>query len=480
MRNENYVSGRSAPIARMHEAFAAQHEASRQRPHLSASERREHLRRLEHLLVAHRESLCSAISRDFGHRPTSETLLLELFPTLESLRYARRNVARWMRPERRRVGIWFKPAIAEVRYQPLGVVGIIVPWNYPLYLAIGPLAGALAAGNRAMLKLSELTPRFGELLASLIAQAFSSDYIYVCSGAADVGREFSSLPFDHLLFTGSTAVGREVMGAAAKKLTPVTLELGGKSPAIIAPAFDLATAARRIVFGKLVNAGQTCIAPDYVLAPEEALDPLLRELRKAARSLYEDAGSQDYASIVNERHCTRLASLLEDASAQGARIEPLLTSGAGALPRRFAPTAVIGVKPSMRLLQEEIFGPILPVIGYRTLAEAIAFINARPRPLAMYLFDDDRARADEVIAGTASGGVTVNDTLLHVGVAALPFGGVGDSGFGRYHGVEGFRTFSQVRSVFRQRWFAPTTLMYPPYGGRLAQRLLAFMVSKGG
>lgn len=475
MRSEEPASVASLHPAAVHSVFAAQRAASRQHAWMPCSERRGHLLRLERLLRQHQELLCRTISEDFGHRPRTETLLLELFPSLQALRHARKNLERWVRPERRRVGIWFKPGRAEVRYQPLGVVGIIVPWNYPLYLAIAPLAGALAAGNRVMLKLSELTPRFSDLLANLIAKEFSVDHLHICTGGPDVGREFSRLAFDHLLFTGSTAVGREVMQAAARRLTPLTLELGGKSPVIVTPGFNLVVAARRIVFGKFVNAGQTCIAPDYVLAPKEALEALLTEVRHAARSLYGDVGTSDYASIVNERHYSRLQSLLDDATAQGARIEPLLASAAPPSARRFPPVAVIGATPSMRVLQEEIFGPILPIIGYRTLDEAIEYINERPRPLALYIFDSDRSRADELIARTASGGVTINDTLLHVGQDDLPFGGLGESGFGRYHGVEGFRTFSQVRSIFRQGMFAPTALMYPPYGGRLARRLLAFM-----
>lgn len=452
-------------------AFAAQ-------PMPGAAERRAWLTALERLLIENDASICRAISEDFGHRPETETRLIELFPSLEGLRHARGRLNRWMAREHRRVSMWFKPGRAEVRYQPLGCIGIIAPWNYPLFLTIGPLVAALAAGNRVMLKPSELTPRFGELLAKLIADRFPRSLIHVVLGGVETARAFASLPFDHLLFTGSTQVGREVMASAARHLTPVTLELGGKSPAIIAPGFDIATAARRIVFGKLVNAGQTCVAPDYVLAPADKIEELLGRMQAAARAMYKSADSADYASIANDRHFARLQAMLDDARAQGARVEPLLSEAESETQRRFTPVAVLDATPSMRVLREEIFGPILPVLAYRTLDEAIDYVNAHDRPLALYLFEHDRKRRDDLLARTASGGVTVNDTLLHVGQEDLPFGGVGPSGMGRYHGLEGFRAFSQVRSVFSQGWIAPTALMYPPYGRRLVQRLLKFMLGK--
>ena len=467
-----------APATRLDDVLARQRTAFRRHPFPLPRVRQEHLRRLEHLLLSHEQAICESISTDFGHRSEVETRMLELFPSLNSLRHARRHVARWMQPERRRSGIWFKPGRAEIRYQPLGVVGIIVPWNYPLYLAIGPVASALAAGNRVMLKLSEFTPTFGGLFARLIRDNFSDDHIFVCTGDAQVGRAFSALPFDHLLFTGSTAVGRDVMATAARHLTPVTLELGGKSPALIAPDYEIAIAARRIMFGKLVNAGQTCIAPDYVLAPTEKIEELVAALRSAAVKFFKSTDSADYTSIVNDRHFARLEAIIADARTHGARIEVLLPAGSSSSrPRRFAPVALIGGHRSMRAHQEEIFGPILPIVGYRTRDEAIAYINDGPKPLALYVFDANKTRADELLATTASGGVTLNDTLLHVGQEDLPFGGVGDSGMGRYHGIDGFRTFSQTRSVFRQSRVASTSLMYPPYG-RLTMRLLALMLGR--
>ena len=448
-------------------AFAA-------RPMPDAAERRSWLTTLERLLLGHSAAIGAAISEDFGHRPEAETQVLELFPSIEAARYARRHLGRWMRPERRHVSIWFLPGKAEVRHQPLGVVGVIVPWNYPLYLAVGPLVSALAAGNRVMIKLSEYTPAFGALFSELIAKTFPRDLVHVVLGDVEIARAFAAVPFDHLLFTGATSIGREVMAAAARNLTPVTLELGGKSPAIIAPGFDLALAARRIVFGKLINAGQTCIAPDYVLAHTDTITPLLAHMRTAAGALYGTAASPDYASIAHSRHWARLTGLLEDASARGARIEPLLDAGATSLPRRMLPVAVLGATDAMRIMREEIFGPILPILAYHTLEEAIDYVNAHDRPLALYVFDDDRVRRNALLARTLSGGVTINDTIFHVAQDDLPFGGVGPSGMGSYHGPEGFRTFSHARSVFRQRRFNGAPLLYPPYDR--AKKLLKFML----
>ncbi|HEU4604266.1 MAG TPA: coniferyl aldehyde dehydrogenase, partial [Steroidobacteraceae bacterium] len=447
----------------LHATFTQQLEASRSHPYASLEQRREWLATLQRVLYTRGAALGVSISSDFGHRSLFETDLLELFPSLEAIRHARRHLRAWMRPQRRTPSVWFLPASAEIRYQPLGVVGIIVPWNYPLYLVIGPLVSALAAGNRVIVKVSEHSVEFGELFARLVDQHFAPDVLRIAVGGIELAREFGRLPFDHLLFTGSTAVGREVMKAAAQNLTPVTLELGGKSPAIVCPDFDLATAAKRIVFGKLVNAGQTCIAPDYVLAPEECVSDLIAYMRAAAQSLYATGvASTDYTSIASDTHFSRLQSMLDDAVRQGAVAEPLLSAGKTDLPRRFSPVALRGVTDSMRVMQEEIFGPILPIVSYRSIEDAIEYVNRRDRPLAMYLFDRDRKHRDYILRRTASGGVTINDTLLHIAQDELPFGGVGASGMGRYHGVEGFKTFSQQRSVFTRGRVNATPLLYPP------------------
>ncbi len=455
--------------------FHAQRLAFAADPLPNAQTRRRHLSSLADLLRRNTNEIAAAIDADFGGRPRDETRLLEFFPSLEAIRYARSRLAGWMRPERRHVSIWFQPGRAEVRYQPLGVVGILVPWNYPLYLALGPLVAALAAGNRAMLKMSEYTPEFGVLFERLIAKTFPPDLVCVVNGDAQTASAFANLPFDHLLFTGSAPVGRVVMAAAARNLTPVTLELGGKSPAIVAAGFDIATAARRIVFGKLANAGQTCVAPDYVLLPRGEEQAFLAAARAHAVKLYGDAASPDYASIAHERHYGRLQALVEDARAKGARIEPLLPPGM-ACGRRMTPQAVLGVTRAMRIAQEEIFGPILPIVPYDSLDEAIAYVNEQDRPLALYLFDNDRRRAEALLDRTASGGVTLNDCMLHICQDDLPFGGIGPSGMGRYHGREGFLAFSQQRGVFRQRRLNTLPLLLPPYGRKLAERIIALML----
>jgi coniferyl-aldehyde dehydrogenase len=449
-------------------AFAAQ-------PLPDAGTRRAWLGSLARLLKGNERAICAAIDADFGGRPAAETRLVEIFPSLEGIRHARRHVARWMRPERRSVSVWFKPGRAEVRHQPLGVVGIIVPWNYPLLLAVGPLVGALAAGNRVLIKMSEYSQALGRLLAEQVRECLPADLVTVVNGDADVAAQFSALPFDHLLFTGSTAVGKRVMAAAAKNLTPVTLELGGKSPAILAPGCDIATAAQRIVFGKLLNAGQTCVAPDYVLLPRALEGAFVAAARSVATRLYGDAGSPDLASVAQPRQLQRLEALVADARAKGARIESLLAAAA-VQGRRFAPVMVLGVTDEMHVMQEEIFGPILPIVPYDTLAAAVEQVNRRDRPLALYVFAGDRGRIAELLDQTTSGGVTVNDCIIHSGQNDLPFGGVGPSGMGRYHGRDGFLTFSVARAVFRQSRLSPVPLLYPPYRKRLSQWIMRLML----
>ena len=352
--------------------------------------------------------------------------------------------------------------------QPLGVVGIVVPWNYPLYLAIGPLVPALAAGNRAMVKMSETTPATGELLARLVERHFPGGEVAVVNGGAEVAQAFCRLPFDHLLFTGSTGVGRHVMRAAADNLTPVTLELGGKSPAIVGRGFPVAEAASRILFGKCLNAGQTCVAPDYVLVPEESVDAFVEGARAAVASLYPTlAANPDFTAIVDARHRERLAGLLADAVARGARAIEINPAGEDvAAAGKRAPTLLVGVDEAMAVMREEIFGPLLPVIPYRRLEDAMAFVNARPRPLALYVFEHDGDAVERVITGTVSGGVTVNETILHIAQDDLPFGGVGASGMGQYHGRDGFDTFSKRKAVFRQSRVNGLKLFRAPYGKR--------------
>ena len=459
----------SAETKRLHALYASQRRAYDKLPMPDLEQRLQWLEALHEVIASHQQALVEAISADFGNRSADETLLAEVMPSLHGIRHAKRHLARWIKPSRRRVGLAFQPASARVLYQPLGVVGIIVPWNYPLYLAIGPLIGALAAGNRALLKMSESAPATGRLLRDLLGQVFAEHEVAVVLGDVETGKQFTRLPFDHLLFTGSTEVGRQVMQSAAANLTPVTLELGGKSPAIVAADVPLEQAAERIAFGKTLNAGQTCVAPDYVLVPQQRLEAFVEAYRLAVQRFFPQlTDNPDYTSIINERQLLRLEGYLADARARGALLLPLFDEGQG---RRLPHHILLDVNDDMQVMQDEIFGPLLPVLPYASLDEAIAYVNARPRPLALYFFGYDRAEQQQVLERTHSGGVCLNDTLLHVAQDDLPFGGIGASGMGHYHGHEGFLTFSKAKAVFSKPRFNASRLIYPPYGGRL-QRLI--------
>jgi coniferyl-aldehyde dehydrogenase len=443
------------------------------------AQRAQRLRTLEQMLIEQRGAFAAAINADFGQRPAEETDLLEIFPSLSAIRHALGHGRRWMKPRRRLADLLFLPARTELQPRPRGVVGIIVPWNYPLYLAVGPLVDALAAGNRVMLKMSEYTPRFSALFAEQVARSFPNEEIVVVTGDADVAQAFSALPFDHLLFTGSTAVGHHVMRAASANLTPVTLELGGKSPAIIGPGARFEHAVERIVFGKLINAGQTCIAPDYVLLPRARLQEFIDTAGRVTATMYPQlAQNPQYTSIVSDRQYERLVGLRDAALAAGAQLHPL--SGAADDPARrlLPPQLLSAVTEDMAVMREEIFGPLLPLLPYDTLDEAIAWIAARPHPLALYLFEHDRRLIDEVLARTTAGGVSINDTLYHIAQHGLPFGGVGASGMGGYHGEAGFRTFSHLKPVFHQARLNGAGLLNPPYGGRF-RRMLDLLLRRG-
>ncbi len=455
--------------------FAAQRAASRALVPAPWAVRADRLRRLRQLLLDYRGDLAAAVNADFGQRSRHETELLEINPLIDAINHSLRHGQSWMGARRRAVGYKYWPGKASLEPQPLGVCGIVVPWNYPLGLSVGPLNSALVAGNRAMVKMSELSPHLGELMARLVAASFAEDELRVFNGDADVARRFCALPFDHLLFTGSTAVGRDVMRAASEHLTPVTLELGGKSPAIVGPgrmpdaSFDRLV--QRLVIGKTLNAGQTCIAPDYAFVPRARLAQFTEAARRAASGFYPGGATRDYTSIVSARHFERLQALLDDALARGAGATALTDMHSDASQRFFAPVLLRDCAPGSRVLEEEIFGPILPVIAYDDLDEALAWINARPRPLALYLFESDPAIIRHVVDGTVSGGVTVNDTLLHMAQDSLPFGGVGESGMGSYHGKAGFDTFSHAKPVFRQGSFSLVRWLYPPFG-RFAERAM--------
>jgi coniferyl-aldehyde dehydrogenase len=428
--------------------------------------RLDRLERLNLLIESHAEEFSAAISSDFGTRSPIEIRITETLFLQSGIRHAIRHLSSWMKSRRVSTALAYRPGKSMIMRQPLGVVGIISPWNYPLQLALAPLIGALAAGNRAMLKPSELTPSFTQALAEGIARSFSGDEVSVVTGDASVGKQFAALPFDHLVFTGSTAVGREIAQAAAKNLTPVTLELGGKSPAIIDASCDLEGVMDRIAWGKLINAGQTCIAPDYMLVPRSDVERFVALLRRSMMRLYPTFRSNpDYSGIISERHLRRLHELIEDARGRGATIIELepLDSPLAAAGRQLPPTLLLNVNEGMRVMSEEIFGPILPIIPYDSLAEALAHINRGERPLALYWFGQDSAARDQVLAGTIAGGVSVNDTLLHIAQEGLPFGGVGASGHGHYHGEFGFRQFSKEKPVFIQSRFSGGGIIRPPY-----------------
>jgi coniferyl-aldehyde dehydrogenase len=444
----------------------------------SLATRRAHLRKLRAAVLARREQLEAALEADFGHRSRHETAIMEMLPLTWGIDYLHRNLRRFMRPERRRVALPMRLARAHVESQPLGVVGIMAPWNYPFSLALMPLASALAAGNRVMIKPSEFTPATSDVLAAMVAETFSEDEVAVVTGNASIGAAFAALPFDHLLFTGSTDVGRAVMRAASEHLVPVTLELGGKSPVLVDRSQPLERVASAIAYGKLANAGQTCIAPDYVLLPESDVTPFVEAWGKAVAALYpEGPASADYTSIVNARHYKRLRGLLDDAQAKGARVieTGVLPEQAGRRAHTLPPTVILDVRDDMRIMQEEIFGPLLPIVTYRDLDEAIAFVNARPRPLALYYFGSSATNRIRVLTRTTSGGVTINGTLLHYAQEDLPFGGIGPSGFGAYHGIEGFRTFSHQKAVFDAGRWNGGALLRPPFG-RLTNFILTWML----
>jgi coniferyl-aldehyde dehydrogenase len=461
-------------------SFRRMVELSRTTPPATLAERLDRLMRLRAAIADNEARFNQAISADFGHRSQVETSIAETLLVQGEIKHAARHLKRWMTPQRIATQLQFFPATNRLMPQPLGVVGIIAPWNYPLQLTLAPAVAALAAGNRVMIKPSELVPRFAALLQEVIAGKFDAAEMTVTEIDGDIAETFSALPFDHLIFTGSTRVGRLVAEVAGRNLTPITLELGGKSPAIVDRSADLDQAAARIAYGKLLNAGQTCIAPDYALVPHNAVDAFADKLLDNMRRMYDSApGNTDYTSIISERHYARLESLARDAVAQGARVLQIASPDdpAWKSQRKFPPTIIVGATPAMKVMQEEIFGPILPVIGCTTAAEAISYINDRDRPLALYWFGTDDAARDDVLSQTISGGVTVNDCLFHFTQINQPMGGVGASGIGAYHGEWGFRALSKLKPVFYRSPLNRFADLYPPYGARIArmEKLLRFM-----
>jgi coniferyl-aldehyde dehydrogenase len=441
----------------------------------NAAARQSDLLKLEHAVHANQDIIADAIGADFGNRSRPETVLSEILPVIAACRHARRHVASWMRPSRRAVGLNFKPATNRVTYTPKGVIGVVSPWNYPIFLTLGPLVDILAAGNRCMIKPSELTPATGALLAKLLGDIFPPEQVAVVLGDVSVGRVFSALPFDHLVFTGSTNVGRDVMRAAAENLVPLTLELGGKSPVIVTEDADMTKAAKSIAVGKFFNAGQTCVSPDYALVPAAHAQTFAQSVLTAAEAMYPTlTGNPDYTAIISDRHHAHLTALVIEAEAAGATILRHKSPVTGNI-RHFPPTVVLDAPLDSRLMRDEIFGPILPVIGTASTDAAIAFINDRPRPLALYAYTNNQYTERRILDRTISGGVTINGTMLHVGQEDMPFGGIGPSGMGAYHGHEGFLLFSHARAVHKPGFISGFEMLKPPHGTRmrLALRLLA-------
>jgi coniferyl-aldehyde dehydrogenase len=472
----------AAAIAGLKQAFAGQRAAFMRDGTPSAEVRIDRIDRAIGLLVDHQKPICNAISEDFSSRAHEQSMLLDVFVAIEHLKYCRKHLRRWMQPKRRAANFPLNllGARAEVHYQPKGVVANIGPWNFPVLAAFSPMAPMLAAGNRVIVKVSELTPRTAELCGALIAKAFDPTEVAAFHGGPDVGAAFARLPFDHIFFTGSPRVGKLVMKAAAENLTPVTLELGGKSPVIVANDADLPLAAYRMAWGKLLNSGQICVTADYALVPEAMLRPFIAEFERAVARLYPTLrDNPDYTAMISDHHRERVLGYLDDARGKGVEvieINPAREDFTAPGSRKLAPALVINPGDDCRVMQEEIFGPILPIKTYRKLDEALTYINARPRPLALYFFGG-RKQADHVLASTISGGASINDVAVHVLQDNLPFGGTGNSGMGNYHAEFGFQTFSHARGVYRGVRADPLASLRPPYTNR-TRRLLAFLARR--
>ena len=452
-------------VQRIHDIFEAQKNAYRANSMPSAHERIERLARLRRVLVQYQDDFAQAISEDFGNRSIDETKVAEIMTSLDSIDYASKHISKWMKPSKRSTNIIHQPTKGWVAYQPLGVVGIMSPWNYPLLLSISPLICALSAGNHAMIKISSASANFGKLLEKVLSEVFPENLVAVINGGGVISDTFCRIPFNFLVFTGSSAIGKTVMAAAAENLTPVLLELGGKSPALIHPSFPISDAAERIAFGKMWNAGQTCVAPDFVLVPRGKADEFVGQMRKHISKMYPSLlKNPDFTSIVNNKQYGRLQNYLTDARLKGAKVieinpadEDLSHSD------KILPTLLTDISPDMLVAQEELFGPILLIVEYDAIEDAIDYINDRPRPLALYYFDYNDERAQYLMDHTHSGQFGINTMLTHIVHSDLPFGGVGNSGMGKYHAHEGFLTMSHARAVLQVGKLYSVKLLFPPF-----------------
>lgn len=465
----------------MYSVFKQQRAAFDAKPYPDLDDRRTKLLQIKKQIIRYQDVIATAINSDFSSRSVDESKLLDLLGSVLEAEHAIRHVRRWMRPSKRSTELLFLSNRLRVQYQPKGVVGVIVPWNFPVYLALGPLIAAIAAGNRVMIKLPEVTPATNAVVKRMLAEIFSEDEVAVFGEEILDPAQFTSLPFNHIVFTGSPAIGRVVMRAAADNLTPVTLELGGKSPALVSRNYPLADAAKRVLHGKATNCGQICVAPDYALVPKEKVDQFVAECQANFTAMYGNNISQNsnYTSIVNDRHLKRLLDILDDAKAKGAQIIACGEYDRDKDARRMPVHIVLNCTAEMRILKEELFGPVLPVVAYGTVDDAIDYIQAGERPLALYLFTHDANERDYVLKQTHSGGVTLNDWGWHVVNHDAPFGGIGNSGMGTYHGEEGFRELSHAKTVFARHRFFPTQLFYPPYGTWVQKLALRFFLKQG-
>ena len=471
-------SDSSAEISAMEQIFTTQKQAYLTQPEWDLAERKQRLTKFKAAFLAHKDALVTAVSEDYGHRSRYDTLIADILPTVAQFGYTIARMGKWMKKTRRSPGLLLAPASVTIHYQPVGVVGIVVPWNFPINLAIVPLITAIAAGNRAMLKLSEFTPKTNQVLNQIITSVFTNNDVCIVEGETALSAAFTKLPFDHLLFTGSTVVGKHVMRAAADNLTPVTLELGGKSPVVVAPDIDIKTAVDRIMLGKSLNAGQICVAPDYILCPREKVAEFVKEYRNEFNRRYPNAmQNDDYTNIVDARQYARLTSWLEDAKQKGVQVETMQDGHSLDEQRhRMLPHLLLNVSDDMQLMQDEIFGPLLPILPYDTIDGAIAYIKARPHPLALYIMSFDNNTQQKIQRETISGGVAINDTIMHVAAEDAPFGGVGPAGMGHYHGIEGFRTFSKAKTILKQGKFHSTRFVHAPYGSLIQKIILKFFL----
>jgi coniferyl-aldehyde dehydrogenase len=476
--NVVHLQEQNPQLSELNRVFESQRAAYQRRPMPTADERIAHLTKLRKALIKYQDQLAQAVCEDFGSRSLDETKIAELLTSIEGTKYYAKHVRQWMRSEKRSPGLFGMPGKAKVFYQPLGVVGVIVPWNYPIFLAAGPLMCALASGNRVMIKMSGFVPKLSDTFKQMIAETFDEDHVCVVTGRGEISEAFPKLPFDQITFTGSTNVGRTVMAEAAKNLTPVILELGGKSPAIVHDSYPMSDAAERLAFGKCWNAGQTCVAPDYLFLPKGKTQEFVAQFTAQVSKMYPTMlNNPDFTSVINDKQYKRIQGYLEDARAQGATIIEINPAREDFSQSRKIPvTLVLGVNPGMQIMQNEIFGPVLPIMEYSALDDTLGFINNRPRPLALYYFDNNEGRADYIAANTHAGGMCVNDTISHVGVDDMPFGGVGASGMGKYHGHEGFLAMSNAKAVLSKPRLYPTRFILPPFNKTTHSLIKNFML----